>query len=228
MEGLRPLSEWKSEPRLLQWPFVKAYAGSEFVKFAAAIPVFGYLILFNDNVIGSIGFTEIAGVEASDDNPFWLSSVTKLRLAFFGGIFMLLANILQAWQSPRALAHSSNGFEFAERVLSTYSFGEIVAMQREVQSDDWILRTPMTENLNRMSSESGFTQPDFSGYHDKQIIIRKSKDYLQAVSREWWTGQMHQRRAWRYLILVVASAGYMMLLTPTLDITKAVFLDLVR
>ncbi|WP_298975880.1 hypothetical protein [uncultured Roseobacter sp.] len=112
--GICEFSDFKTEHRLLQWPFIKAFAGSEFVKFAAAIPVFGYLILFNDSVLGSLSFSQIAGSHSSEEDPFWLSSVTKLRLAFFGGIFMLVASSLQAWRAPLALSISSNDFEFSE------------------------------------------------------------------------------------------------------------------
>ncbi|WP_394181442.1 hypothetical protein [Yoonia maritima] len=222
------MSEWKSEHHLLQWPFVKSYAGSEFVKFAAAVPVFGYLILFNDDVIASLSFSRIAGVETNEHDPFWLSSLTKLRLAFFGGIFMLAANFLQTWRSPRTLAHSSTDFEFADRVVSTHSFGEIVAMQKEVLSDEWVWRTPMMKSLNRNSRELEIKHPDYSAYADKTVILRKGQDYLRGLSREWWSGQMHKDWAWRYTIIALASIGYIMLILPTLDITQAVIVDLIR
>lgn len=226
--GFDRLSDFKTEHRLLRWPFVKAFAGSELVKFAAAIPVFGYLILFNDSVLGSLSFSKIAGVDPTGADPFWLSSVTKLRFAFFGGIFMLVASSLQAWRSPRALAFSSNDFEFSEHVVTTYSFGEIVAMQKEVLSDKWQWRTPLMRNLDRHARANDAKHPDYSGYADKTIILRKGQDYLRGLSREWWDGQMHKDPAWRYAILSIASIGYAMLLIPTLDITQAVVSDLIR
>ncbi|WP_299671802.1 hypothetical protein [uncultured Roseobacter sp.] len=221
------MSEWKSEHRLLQWPFIKAFAGSEFVKFAAVIPVVGYIIIFNDSVVGSLSFLRIAGVDETDSDPFWLSSVTKLRLAFFGGIFMLVANSLQAWLAPRALENSKNDVDFTDRVVSTLSYGEIVAMQKEVLLKNWVWRTPMMTSLNRASRDQLIPHPDFSGFSDKRVILRHG-DYLRGLSREWWSGKMHQRRGWRYTILLIASMGYAMLLAPTLDITQAVVFDLVR
>lgn len=220
------MNDWKSEPRLFRWPFVKAFAGSEFVKFAAAVPVFGYLILFNDDVVGALNFSKIAGVEESEPSPFIFSSVTKLRLAFFGGLCMLFANSLQAWLSPRVLLGSSNDFEFAERVVSTYSFGEIVAIQEEVLSSNWVWRTPIMQNLNRAAKDRRMPHPPFSGMANKMYIVRDHGDYLRGICREWWVGQMHKSRVWRYLILLIASAGYFMLLLPTLDITQAVAIDL--
>lgn len=218
----------RSELRVLQWPFVTRFAGSELVNFAEAIPVFGYLILFNDQVLGSLSFFHIAGIEQADRDPFLFSSVSKLRFAFFGGICMLIANSIQAWRSPRVLSHSRTDLEFAELVVATYSFGEIVPMQKEVLSEEWRWRTPFMRALDRNNFGRLPKHPDLSAFSDKNFIMSKTEDYLRALSREWWSGQMHADQAWRYAILAIAGAGYVMLLIPTLDITQAVVADLLR
>ena len=82
--------------------------------------------------------------------------------------------------------------------------------------------------LNRNNFGRSPEHPDLSGFMNKNVIMRKSEDYLRALSREWWSGQMHADRAWRYATLAIAGAGYVMLLIPTLDITQAVVADLFR
>ncbi|WP_298975878.1 hypothetical protein [uncultured Roseobacter sp.] len=101
-------------------------------------------------------------------------------------------------------------------------------MQKELLSDEWQWQTPLMRTLNRHARDNGASHPDYSGFADKTIILRKGQDYLRGLSREWWDGQMHKDPGWRYAILLVASVWHAMLLIPTVDITQAVVSNLIR
>ena len=101
-------------------------------------------------------------------------------------------------------------------------------MQKDVLSEELRWRTPLMRGLNRNNFGRLPEHPDLSALANKNYIMNKSEDYLRALSREWWSGQMHADQAWRYAILAIAGAGYVMLLIPTLDITQAVVADFLR
>lgn len=132
----------KMDWKIFQWSFVKSVASNDLSRIVGIVPLAGYLILFNDEVAKIITFNTIAGVDEDASSPFVLSSVTKLKLLFFGSLFVLVSYLFYRVFRPPILEGSNSDLEFSTRVRDAYSVYEVGSMEGEVYSDAWIARTP--------------------------------------------------------------------------------------
>ena len=217
------MSEWQAAPSFLRWDFLEKIAGSEISKIVGVIPIAGYLILFNDGLADAISFDKIAGITDETDGTFLLSSVTKLRLTFFGSILIFVSNILFRMCSPKALELSKSDFDFSDRVMSSYSVAEIRALEAQLSNRTWNFRTPLivcNENF-----ASFLNKKRLNGFREtipRRDLLEPHQDYVSALSREWWIGQMHTLWLCRWLTLASCSIGYLMIAIPSCDIAQAV------
>ena len=81
-------------PTWLQWRFLNSFANNEVARIVVVVLIAGYLILFKDGVAELLSFDRLAGISSSDYSPFVIDNVNKLRLAFFGSIFVFVANMI--------------------------------------------------------------------------------------------------------------------------------------
>lgn len=209
---------------IAQWSFVEKIASNDLTRVIGLIPLVGYVILFNDELAKLASFGIIAGVENSDISPFFLTSLAKMRLVFFGSLFLLLANVAFRYFSPRVLRSLKDDIEFSTRVRDCYSVHELASMEEEVFSERWkprisIFWSVLGGTRPRKKIVSGF-RPDVRRY-----MFDEHGDYIHFLAREWWAGQMHTYRSIRILSLVLGCTGYFLLALPTLDISQAVLAD---
>jgi len=210
-------NDWKR----LRWESVKGVANNDFTRVMGLIPVAGYLILFNDEVAGMVSFDALAGVGEAERSPFFLDGLTKLRLVFFGSLFVFCSFLAYRLFRPAALETSQNDLEFSELVWQRYSVYELAQIEECVHSETWIERTEaFWVVLGRQRSK----KPVVKGYRPdvRALMFSKHGDYIDFLAREWWDGMMHTHRSARMFSLAFGPCGYAMLAVPTLDIAQAV------
>ena len=214
---MKPRTDWKG----LRWESVKAVANNDFTRVTGLIPIAGYLILFNDEIAGMVSFDALAGVGEAESSPFFLDGLTKLRLVFFGSLFVLCSFLAYRLFRPEVLEASRNGLEFSELVRQRYSVYELAQIEERVHSESWVERTAaFWIVLGRQRSK----RPVVSGYRPdvRAKMFSKHGDYIGFLAREWWDGLMHTYRPARICSLAFGVGGYAMLAVPTLDIAQAV------
>ena len=214
-------SDWK----YAQWGFVEKIANNDLARIVGLVPLVGYLILFNDEIAGIASFSIIAGVDDDNVSPFFLTSLAKMRLVFFGSIFVLFANLIFRALRPQVLERSKGDIEFSIRVRDSYSVHELASMEEQVFSDDWKPRSSffwMVQDQIRTKKlvVSGF-RPDA-----RSQMFSKHGDYIHFLAREWWVGMMHTNRVARLASMILGITGYILLAVPTFDISQAVLLDI--
>lgn len=220
------MSEHRQDPFWLRWDFIEKIANNELNKLVLLIPVFGYLLLFNDSFVEALAFNRIAGVSADQPSPFFLGSVAKLRLAFFGSLILLGANMLFKLFAPIELQQAKTEIAYAELVVSAFSREEVIAIETEVLSEAWKVRTSFAEN-KVFGPKIIKRQPRLKSLTLLAYLEREDKDYLRLIAREFWVGQIHSHPLARLLTLVICTLGLVMLALPTLDITQAVIIDFI-
>jgi hypothetical protein len=87
-------------------------------KCAMAVPVIGYLILFNDSISQHLSFNKLASENVLG---FGLSSGARLKLIYFGLIFLGSANILYRIHRPFVFKIGTNQFEYVENALKHFT-----------------------------------------------------------------------------------------------------------
>lgn len=215
-------SDWKAT----RWDFVEKIANNDLARVVGLVPLIGYLILFNDEIADIITFRTIAGAQYDSISPFFLSSIVKLRLVFFGSLFVFLANIIFKLFSPKELQLSKGDLEFSTRVRDSYSVHELKIMEDQVFSDQWKPRLSIFWKVldsirAKKAVVSGF-RPDV-----RTRMFSEHGGYIHVLAREWWLGMMHTFRVARVASLFLGVAGYLMLAVPTADIAQAVICDVV-
>lgn len=216
------MKEPKSNPKILQWHSIAKFADNELTRVVGFIPLLGYLILFNDNLVNSISFSTIAGVENKLHNPFFIIAETKLRLAFFGCLFLFLSNVTFRFFAPSILEYSQNDMAFSDKVIESYSVSEIHSLTEAICSKKWRQRTPFYETFFRTESIELIRKNPVIGFRDKKYILSKFEANVRAAAREWWFGKMHEFPCARIATFSFTIIGYSFLLLPSLDVTQAV------
>jgi hypothetical protein len=87
-------------------------------KCAMAVPLIGYLILFNDTVSQHLSFNKLASENVVG---FGLSSVARLKFIYFGLILLGSANFLYRLRRPFVFKVGTNQFEYVEKALRHFT-----------------------------------------------------------------------------------------------------------
>ncbi|QXT38661.1 hypothetical protein [Gymnodinialimonas ceratoperidinii] len=200
---------------------------NEISRVVALIPLIGYFIIFNDSVAAYLSFDLLAGADDTVASPFWISSLVKLRLAFFGAISLFVGTAIFLMLRPPVLDFAKSDLSFADRVLSGYAIEEIQAMEVDVDNKtSWSLCTTLIEQYTREDA-NGERGLRFARAFGRQVdLVRAHGEYTRALSREWYTGQVARRPFARMLSVSCAIVGYVLLAIPTIDIFQAVLRDI--
>lgn len=173
-------SDWK----ITQWYCVEKVASNDLSRIIGFIPLIGYLILFNDEIANITSFRTIAGLEHGNASPFILSSLAKMRLVFFGSLFVLFANLIFRVFRPQVLELSKGDIEFSTRVRDSYSVHELKSMEADVYSEQWKARLPtFWKAFGGLRGE----KPVISGYRPdvRARMFSDHGDYIHFLAREW-------------------------------------------
>jgi hypothetical protein len=215
--------KFREDWQLLQWRAVKAIANNDLSRVMGLVPLAGYLILFNDEIASLASFDAFAGVTANSVSPFFLDGLIKLRLVFFGSLFVFASYVIYRLFRPSVLDWSTSEIDFSARVQESYTVQEIGSMEAAVFADGWTPRRQgfwiFLDTPRSAPMLLGF-RPDVRG-----MMFAKHGDYIGLLAREWWAGMMHIRRPARVAAMAFGITGYFMLALPTLDLAQAVLRD---
>lgn len=214
---MNPSLDWK----ILRWDSVKGIANNDFTRVVSLIPIAGYLILFNDEIMGLASFNTLAGVGEGDASPFVLQGLTKLRLVFFGSLLVFCSYATYRVFRPDVLETSNNDLEFSNQVGQRYSVYELAEIEKQVHSESWAKRT---EAFWVVLGKPRSRTPLVSGYRPdvRDHMFSDHGDYISFLAREYWVGMMHTHRLARVSSVVLGIVGYLLLAFPTVDVAQAV------
>ena len=98
-------SWWRGFIYNYRWSDYVVYIDGWIPKLAFSVPILGYLILFNDKISGLLIFQQLANEQLSS---FGLSGVQRLRLLYFGLIFLGVSNFIYHVRKPYQFKFGSN------------------------------------------------------------------------------------------------------------------------
>jgi hypothetical protein len=215
--------EFHEDWQLVQWRAVKAVASNDLSRVMGLIPLAGYLILFNDEIATLASFDAFAGVTESSLSPFFFNGLTKLRLLFFGSLFVFGSYVTFRLFRPPVLDWSTSEIDFSARVQESYTVQEIGSMEAAVFAKGW---TQRREGF-WIFLDDPRPAPMLIGYRPdvRAMMFAKHGDFIGLLAREWWAGMMHTCRPARVASLGLGVIGYFMLALPTVDLAQAVLRD---
>jgi hypothetical protein len=94
-----------------------------------AVPIVGYLILFNDSVAKHLTFLELT----SGHSAFGLSGSARLKLIYIGLILLGVANIIFRWKRPHVLRLARDEFSYVETGLRNFTLGAFIEFHGRIR-----------------------------------------------------------------------------------------------
>jgi hypothetical protein len=198
-------------------------------KCAMAIPIVGYLILFNDTVSQHLSFNRLA-----DENilGFGLSPVARLKLTYFGLIFLGSANILYRIRRPFVFKIGTDQFDYVENALKHFTVSAYIDIHGLIRHEghhtlhgkyydaeyDAFLNLALGHKGDRSQTTADWTQAK-----------SRYEGLLRSMLIENFFRNNVKRRLWLSGCILLSLLGYMLLFIPSLDLfVKVLNISLLR
>jgi len=196
-------------------------------RFAFFVPLLGYLILFNDNITGLLSFNELTNSYNLLDG---ISSSERLRLLYFGLIFLGLSNIIFRIKKPYIFRFGTNIREYTTNCLNTLSFESFQRMHMGIGEDG-----PYTQSGKYYDSEwEGFKEAALNEGEGSDIVKRnghwedaklKYGSLLRAILNEHFFKKDVARKGWLLFCVSISSFGYVLLIIPSFELFTKVIIS---
>lgn len=203
-----------------RWSEWVAYIDGWIPRFAFFVPLLGYLILFNDEITEIMHFQQLAG---SSDLYKGLESGERLRLVYFGLIFLGVSNVIYRLKKPHIFRFGSNIREYTSNCLQTLTFGDFQRMHFGIREDGHL-----TQNGKYYDSEwdgfkkqvlnegEGTDEVAITGHWENAKLMYGS--LLRSILNEHFFKKDVARKGWLMTCLIISSLGYLLLVAPSLDL----------
>lgn len=189
-------------------------------KCAMAVPIVGYLILFNDSISQHLSFNKLA-----DENTlrFGLSSLARLKFIYFGLIFLGSANILYRIRRPFVLRIGTNQFDYVEKGLVHFTVSTYIDINGDIRHN------------GHHTLHGKYYDAEFDGFLDMALgksgavgrdestanwLAAKNKyeGLLRSMLIENFFRNNIKRRVSLGICIVLSLSGYILLLIPSADL----------
>lgn len=188
-------------------------------RFALFVPIVGYLILFADQVGGSLHFTHLAGPAPE----FGLTGQERLRFVYFGLFALGVSNFIYRLKRPYQFRFGTNRIDYSRSGLESFTYQDFVALHHEIRS-----KNHYTLDGKYYDSEwDGFKEAAINRGEGTERVERtghwedaKSKygSLLRSILSETFFRSSIQRRPWLIICIVLSTLGYLLLLAPSADL----------
>ena len=207
--------------------FVYNYSWSDWVtyidglipRFCFFVPILGYLILFNDQIVAMISFDKLT-TEVSHD--WGLSTGVRLQLIYYALIFLGVSNLIYQVKKPFAFQLGRNVFDYTRNAL------ELFTLRDFVQIHETIRESHLTQDGNYQESEwKGFLATAQNLIEDAdngadtgnwEEAKRRYGSLLRSMLRENFFRSDIQRRISLSTCVVLSTFGYGLLAITSLDL----------
>lgn len=210
----------------------------DLARYTITIPVFGYLILFNDTVANLLKFDALT----NSAEPLFFTTTARLQFVYFGLLLVALASVWFRTRSPEQTKISSSVSEFQKYALENYSTYQIVLTflknNREHHfgnfDDTQFSRDDLVKFLssaapnaialeNALYDEFWFYMSEVSE-HD--VAVRKSREFLMALFEADYIFASHERQLESKAVFLVSGLGFVFLAVPSVEVFVSVVWNL--
>ena len=216
------LTKWRVFQYNYSWPDYVWLLDGWIARSAMAIPVVGYLILFNDSVSEHLKFENLA---AENTSPSGLSSGARLKFIYLGLLFLGCANISYRLVRPTVMRLGINQYDYVEAGLKHFTFSSYLNMHDAIRHSGF---GPHTIHGDYYDIEwDGFKAaalgPEAGASGDRveaHWVGAKSKyeGLLRSILIETYIRNVIKRRGLLSICIFLALVGYVFLTVPSADL----------
>lgn len=209
-----------------QWSSWVQFIDGWISKFALFFPIVGYLILFNDGISDFFSFSNLADEKILESG---LSGKSRLRLLYFGLLFLGISNFIYRFKRPHVLRLGNNRLEYAEAGFKYFTLGDYVGMHGSIRHNghsslDGKYYDSEWEGFLAASKNSGEGTEKVKRNGNWENAKKQYGSLLRSILRDTFSYYSCTKRTWLTLCIILSTIGYLLVLTPSLDI----FIKVVR
>ena len=213
-------SWWSTFIYNYQWSDYASYIDGWIPKLALTVPILGYLILFNDQVSEIIKFNQLAGEQI---DGIGLGGVQRLRLLYFGLIFLGLSNFIYRIRKPYQLRFGTNFVDYSRTCLDVFTISDYISLHGRIQEEGHISTrgkyyTSEWEGFLDAASHTGEGTENVERDGNWEESKRIYGSLLRDILHETFLRSDRGRRGWLTSCLAISTLGYIFLLLPSLDL----------
>lgn len=208
--------------------FVYNYAWSDWVayidgwipRFCFFIPIVGYLILFNDRIVGLMEFHTLTR-EASFD--WGLNTSIRLRCVYYALFFLGISNLIYRIRKPYAFRFGRNVADYTRTALEVFTLGDFINIHGTIRHEGHL-----TLDGKYYDSEwEGFLAAARNPGEGTEKVVRSGSwedakraygSLLRSMLRENFFRSDTRRRVWLSICVVLSTFGYTLLAIPSIDL----------
>ena len=196
---------WDDYVSLFEGPLSKAFA---------AVPVFAYLIIFNDALLDKFGFRELIGEE---DSSFFLKDVSRLKFAYFGLICLGLGQLLFLWRRPFVLKQARSQSDYINFVRSVFTPRDFIAVYERITREGHTTLYGKDELSQWDIFIAQITEHKMVNY-SYQSAIEKFGGLVRSLAVDNYRTYVLKRKFSLLVSLSLVSVGYLLLAIPSIDL----------
>lgn len=206
------------------WPDYVWLFGSKLASLSLAVPIVGYLILFNDSVAKHINFNELAG-----QNPhyFLIPNEWRLRSLYFGLIFLGSSNLWYHLRRPPVMRVGVSQAEFVETMFRSALVNTYIGLHEKIRYTGY---DPFTVYGKYYDSEWDSFLETAIGKKVGEVHLRDSSDshwaaaktkfepLLRGILIESYFRESRKRRVSLSVCIFLGVIGLFLILIPSADL----------
>lgn len=191
---------------------------------AIAIPVIGYLILFNDSIVSYLSFKKIT---ANSVEFLFVNSNSRLRFLYFGLFFLGVSNLIYRLRRPWVHKIGKDSDSFVRAALETCTPSEYINYHSVIKHE------------GHYTLFGKYYDSEWDGFKQLAIGIEGRTDrenepghwneaksryeyLLRSILRETYFRNSIKHRFSLSSCIMISFFGYVLLLIPSLDLFQAV------
>lgn len=192
---------------------------------AVAVPILGYLILFNDFVTKHISFNILA-----DENfrSFGLENALRLQLIYFGLIFLGLSNVIYRFKRPYLMKFGKNEMEYANTALSFFTYAEFLHIHQRIRDRGHrsLYGKYYDNDWDGFSNLAIGESPGRGPTNNADWAVAKSRyeSLLRSILLDEFYENIVKRRVWLCICIALSMFGFCLLMIPSIDLFIKVIL----
>ncbi|AND92600.1 blr7681 [Bradyrhizobium diazoefficiens USDA 110] len=209
-------TEWSTFHYNLGWSRWVRFLDGWIAKCAMAVPVVGYLVLFNDGVSQHISFNDLASEHQL--SVLSLTASGRLKLIYFGLIILGSANILYRLRRPYIFRVGTDQFDYVERALVHFTVDNYIDLNGVIRHEGHRTlhgKYDDAEFDSFVDAATGRNNPDVGNWN---LAKSKFEGLLRSILIETFFRNDVKHRLALTCFLLLAFCGYGLLLIPSFDL----------
>jgi hypothetical protein len=175
---------------LVSWRLLRSVGNSRAAKLTVLIPLVGYLILLNDDIVAHLSLSKEVFGDAAD------ATLTRLLAVYVGLVFIAIASVVFAVWCPREVKRYGSSEEYVAGDEPFMSERELGMIQNRLKIGDDIARHDYAGYTVHHEARPPADDPEVRRRRARQLIRIQMNLYFEMLDRSrpfarWVTGALY-------------------------------------